>query len=203
MRFKRELVWTVVAILLSFSSNSFSNILEQRMVRSVIDGDTIVFSTGEHARLIGIDTPEREQPFYNEAAELLRSFLIEPNVSVDYDKDRKDTYGRLLIYLYLPDGTNINDMMLENGMARVYFFPPNLSQREEMITIQRRAIENKVGLWASEPEGDEPYYVGDPKKLLFHCPNERIVKKIRNPVTFKNRIEAFLAGYGAFRGCKD
>jgi micrococcal nuclease len=35
----------------------------------VIDGDTIELTNGRRVRYIGINTPERDQPYYNEAKE--------------------------------------------------------------------------------------------------------------------------------------
>lgn len=201
MQLGNKIVWTLLMTFLLQSYSSYGEPFERKMIDHVIDGDTILFISGESGRLIGIDAPERNQLFYSEATEFLGKMLTDPNVNIEYDKDKRDKYGRLLIYLYLPNGANVNDIMLENGLAKIYFFPPNLAQREKMIAIQREALEKRIGLWEIEPEGDEEYYVGDPKTLLFHRPSDKIVKKIKRPVIFKTRFDAFGAGYGVHRPC--
>ena len=201
MRHLKLLAWALLLVFLSYSSPTFSEPFESKTVAEVIDGDTVVFSSGEHARLIGIDTPERDQLFYDEAKEFLRNTLSDPNVTIEFDKDKRDRYGRLLIYLYLPDGTNVNDLLVENGLAKLYFFLPNLAHRDRLISILQGAIDSRLGLWANEPEGNEPYYVGDPNTLLFHKPGDKIVKKIKDPVIFNTRFDAFRAGYGIHRPC--
>ena len=71
------------------------------VVERVIDGDTLVLDSGEHVRLIGIDTPERGECGYREAGAKLRR-LVEgrtvnlPNPSSVQDRDK---YDRLLRYV--------------------------------------------------------------------------------------------------------
>ena len=40
------------------------------LVQRVIDGDTVVLANGDRVRYIGMDTPERGEPFFDEATEL-------------------------------------------------------------------------------------------------------------------------------------
>src|SRR4030066_595806 len=79
----------------------------------VIDGDTIVVTIGgqeEKVRLIGVDTPETVHPnkpveyFGKEASEFTRRMVEGKQVSLEYDWQRKDKYGRTLAYVYLKDG---------------------------------------------------------------------------------------------------
>jgi endonuclease YncB( thermonuclease family) len=70
-------------------------------VIEVVDGDTLVIGSGAHVRLIGIDTPEREQCGYREASDALRTLvegrgitLVNPGSVQD-----EDSYGRLLRYV--------------------------------------------------------------------------------------------------------
>lgn len=70
-------------------------------VTFVVDGDTLVIGSGEHVRLIGIDTPERDECGYREASKALRTLvegrritLVNPRSVQD-----EDTHGRLLRYV--------------------------------------------------------------------------------------------------------
>src|SRR4051794_28356599 len=73
------------------------------LVTRVIDGDTLVIADGRHVRLIGIDTPEKDECGYRAATVALRE-LVEgrrvrlPNPRSVQDQDR---YDRLLRYVDL------------------------------------------------------------------------------------------------------
>ena len=87
-------------------------------VVEVIDGDTVVIGTGQHVRLIGIDTPERDTCGYREAAEALRTLveghqvrLVNPESVQDEDR-----YGRLLRYVDR-DGKDAGYDLVRVGLA--------------------------------------------------------------------------------------
>lgn len=86
-------------------------------VVEVIDGDTIRVAGGHKVRLIGIDTPERGQCGYTEAAIGL-SWLIggRPVVLVPGARTDTDRYGRLLRYVEV-DGVDLNLAMIRSGRA--------------------------------------------------------------------------------------
>lgn len=66
-------------------------------VTRVIDGDTVVVSTGATIRITGIDTPERGQCGYAEAAANLRRLTTGRTVVLSGSK--RDRYGRLVRYV--------------------------------------------------------------------------------------------------------
>ena len=70
-------------------------------VDRVVDGDTIVLMDKTRVRLHGIDTPERDQPYGEQATGALDA-LIETKVFVE-EKDT-DRYGRLVGVLYTAEG---------------------------------------------------------------------------------------------------
>lgn len=74
-------------------------------VTRVIDGDTVEIASGEHVRLIGVDTPERGACGFNEATETMRRMvegrevqLVNPASVQDLDR-----YDRLLRYVDVED----------------------------------------------------------------------------------------------------
>lgn len=123
-----------------------------RVVR-VVDGDTCVLDQIGKVRLIGVDTPETVDPrkpvqFYGkEASAFLRKLIDGKKVRIEYDQQRKDKYNRTLGYLYLPDGTFINSMLIEKGYAHAYtrFAFKYLA---EFRAKERKARMDQVGLWA-------------------------------------------------------
>ncbi len=141
---------------------SYDNIL----VTKVIDGDTIELQNRERVRLIGIDTPEvwlnpklerdrkRTKRDYETiiamgkiATEFTKNLVEGKKVKLEFDVEKKDRYGRLLAYVYLPDGRMLNAELVKEGYARVYTFPPNVKYVNMFLELQREGRENKRGLW--------------------------------------------------------
>lgn len=131
-------------------------------VTRVTDGDTVRVTPavdGEGAvRLIGVDAPETArsprgaQPYGEEAAEFAEDSLEGQRVTLRFDAERRDDYGRTLAYLYLPDGTMFNETLLRRGYAQVATFPPNVRHVEEFRAAQEEAREADRGIWSLSAE---------------------------------------------------
>lgn len=89
-------------------------------VVSFIDGDTFDAErdgTRERVRIIGIDTPEREQCGYAEASAALRDAIGGGSVTlVSGAETDRDTYGRLLRYVEVDDA-DVGLDLIERGLA--------------------------------------------------------------------------------------
>ena len=71
-------------------------------VSEVIDGDTIVMSSGETIRLLCVNTPERGQQGYDEARIFLRHLVLLEEVRLEKgDFDETDAYNRSLKFVYV------------------------------------------------------------------------------------------------------
>jgi micrococcal nuclease len=140
-------------------------------VISVTDGDTFKcrLSKGkeEIIRLIGVDTPESEKnekakrdaersgqdlgtivSSGKKAANFTKSYLKQgTTVKLELDVQPMDKYGRILAYAYLPDGTMINALLVQEGYAQVMTVPPNVKYQNMFLKLQREARENNRGLW--------------------------------------------------------
>lgn len=140
------------------------------MVRKVVDGDTLILSTGEKVRLIGIDTPESRNnrklkrdaertrkdmdtilALGKRAAQFTRTLAEGKKVRLEFDIEKKDRYGRLLAYLYAEDGTFVNAEIVREGYATVLTVPPNVRYKDLFVRLQREAREAKRGLWRETP----------------------------------------------------
>ncbi|MBI4378453.1 MAG: thermonuclease family protein [Nitrospinae bacterium] len=130
-------------------------------VRHVIDGDTIIATTGEKVRYLGIDTPELASEkgpaqFFSEDSKKANKELVNgKSMRMEFDAEKIDRHGRLLAYVYLKDGTFINAKLIEDGSARVYFIPPNMKYYDQFKKLEKEAIKRRVGLW-SEPDSTTP-----------------------------------------------
>jgi len=117
------------------------------LVTRVIDGDTVVLSNGERVRLIGIDTPEVDEYYYDEATEELRSLIEGKTVRMESDTNNRDAYDRLLRYIYLGDSF-VNYEMVYGGHAESYCFDPDTTYCDDFNEAEEDAKENKRGMWA-------------------------------------------------------
>jgi micrococcal nuclease len=123
-------------------------------VSRVVDGDTIEVSplVGGIAdvRLIGMDTPETyggTEPYGEEASAFTTQRLEGRKVALEFDVERIDPYGRVLAYVWLPDGKMFNEVLVREGYAQVATFPPNVKYVERFVAAQRQARAEGAGLW--------------------------------------------------------
>jgi endonuclease YncB( thermonuclease family) len=128
---------------------------ERVQVSYVYDGDTVKLSDGRRVRFIGINTPEmahhgtRIQPY----AEIARTSLqkaLEPGgnmLTLQYGRERKDHYGRLLAHAYLGDGENVAVLLLRQGHATTLVVPPNTAAAICYQQIENEARSAGRGLW--------------------------------------------------------
>ncbi len=117
---------------------------ERRFCEYVIDGDTVILDGGERVRLIGVDAPEiphgkrpGEAGGY-EASRYLRGLVEGKTITLKYDEEAKDSYGRTLGYLYLGDGKNINEEMIRSGHAKAMRFF-NYRLKERFFKVEAKA----------------------------------------------------------------
>lgn len=91
----------------------------------VVDGDTIDVDGVGRIRFVGVNTPERGQPGYQEAKDFVSSLCLGKTVSLDIDDAKHyDKYGRVLAVVYSGD-TNVNAELLKRGYAEVMYIPPS------------------------------------------------------------------------------
>ncbi|MCY9399762.1 thermonuclease family protein [Bacillus haynesii] len=127
-------------------------------VVNVVDGDTIDvrLKSGkqERVRFILVDTPETvhpkkgEEPFGREASDFTKKTLSGQKVDLKLGVQERDKYGRLLAYVYLKDGTMINELLLQKGLARVAVFPPNTEFVDQFRDIEVQAKKEYKGIWS-------------------------------------------------------
>lgn len=137
----------------------------------IIDGDTLVVDLAgrrEHVRLIGIDAPEKE---FNDKAgfdarrtqrdvaaivelgkrsrrQVETLLARESALQLEFDVEKRDRYGRILAYVYLSDGTMLNERIIDAGYARLMTKPPNVRHVDRLRAALARAKRGKHGLWA-------------------------------------------------------
>ncbi|MFV2000926.1 MAG: thermonuclease family protein, partial [Acidimicrobiia bacterium] len=124
---------------------------------SVTDGDTVrvqfVDGTVEKVRLIGINTPETGECFADEATAAITSLLKGQTFTMTSDTSDRDQYDRLLRYLWLDDGTFVNESLVINGFAIARDYPPDSEYADRLARAQEAASIDGLGIWAPEACG--------------------------------------------------
>lgn len=132
----------------------------------VIDGDSMVFrlSSGkeEEVRLIGLDAPEMklQRDVYGMAAAKHATLLLRqhPEVYLERGADRRDKYGRLLVYVWFerpseaPSSNDVranmlNAKMLVDGYASLYTKKPNTRYATLFRSYASQAKADNRGFW--------------------------------------------------------
>lgn len=143
---------TILLLAISFISgyilHDLAGFIEYRpmtsgVVTKVIDGDTIIVN-GDSIRLLGIDADERGYPCYKAAKQRLEELLLGKTVMLESDKEDKDIYGRYLRYVFL-NGTNINLLLVKEGLAVARFTPKNTKYKVEILAAEMEARESGTG----------------------------------------------------------
>ena len=124
-----------------------------RVVRA-IDGDTLLLEGNFRIRLLGVNTPETKhpdhppEPFGEEAYQFTRSLVDQQLVTLEFDRERLDTYRRVLAYVYLADGSLLNEQLIQKGMSPAIVSFPIRSDRKRLFEeAERTAQRNRAGIW--------------------------------------------------------
>jgi micrococcal nuclease len=136
-------------------------------VTHVVDGDTIDVSlTGggdDTVRYIGIDTPETVKPDTPvqcggpEAHAVNERLVGGRTVTLRFDAEPRDVYGRLLAYVYLPGAGRggrplfVNAELARRGLARTLTIPPNDTFAKLFERLAARAGTEARGIWGRCP----------------------------------------------------
>jgi len=157
---KRVLIFLIIIILLGALSVFYPYLTgektlgdveyerETAFVTRVIDGDTLVYEINNISytcRLLGIDTPERGEEFYQEAKDFL-SIVDKKEVEILRDWDDEGKYYRKLRYIFYEDRL-INLELVEQGFARAYYYE-DLIYEEKLLNAEDFARENCLMIWA-------------------------------------------------------
>jgi len=172
----------------------------------VIDGDTVELRDHGRVRLLGIDTPEENELYYDSASIFLANLVKNKAVGVKPGTRARDHYGRLLAYLYIDDTILVNEKIIAGGYGYVYLFDNDISRSPEvsrLLAAQNNAIDANRGIWKL-PHREEDYYVGNRRSLRLHRPDCASLTRMKTDsrVIFESREEAFRLGYSPCRNCK-
>lgn len=119
---------------------------DMALVTEVIDGDTIVIKGGDHVRYIGVDAPESGEFYYQESKEANEDLVAGKKVRLESDISERDSYGRLLRYVYVDDNF-VNAEMVRQGCAWAVAYPPDVKYQVYLEAMENEARQTKRGFW--------------------------------------------------------
>jgi micrococcal nuclease len=177
-------------------------------VARIIDGDTVKLSDGQKVRYLLIDTPEKKDPFFDEATRLNESLVLGRPVRLELDVEPRDVYGRTLAFLFVEDEEGrevfVNAEIVRRGLATLYVVGENLKHRDRILAAQREAHGERRGLWKTLDLDSGPVVgtMGRSGRHRFHRPDCKSVRGRKGLVRFETKEEALLEGRSACRSCK-
>jgi micrococcal nuclease len=117
--------------------------LKTAYIERVVDGDTLETDSGIKIRLKGINTPEKEEDYYEEAKEFLKNLALEK--TIQYEDYGTDKYGRTLGHIFI--GKNLlNSEIVKEGLAYSYYYEKD-SHFDEILAAEKIARESELNLW--------------------------------------------------------
>ena len=189
-------------------------------VTKVSDGDTLTVERRgekEKIRLYGVDCPEKSQTYGPQATENARKLVLDQKVRVIPHK--KDRYGRTVGTIEAPDGTVLNEALIEGGSC--WWYEQYAKKEVQLAALQKKAKRYRRGLW-KQPNPTPPWeyrkqakegyvrakpnniaIIGNSRSKVYHLPWCKSYKTLseKNRVYFSTEAEAREAGYRISRSC--
>lgn len=138
--------------LLSIKVNSS----QYTLVTRVVDGDNFETQDGRRIRLINVDTPEEADCFRDQSTQISTDLLLNQLVKIETDTNQMDRFGRTLAYVYLKDGTFVNEKLLENGVGEFQIDTVNLKYQDILTSAAAAGHDQVKGLWSTcAPDPDK------------------------------------------------
>jgi len=154
----------VIAGLLFFATPALAQSSQTVTVERVVDGDTIEVNPAvggtQDVRLLSVDTPETVdpnepvEPYGPEASAFTKQRLEGERVTLIFDQEKIDEYGRALAYVRIPGGQGeiFNETLLKRGYAQLYVVPPNDRYQTTFSRVQDQARLERQGIWSLPKE---------------------------------------------------
>jgi endonuclease YncB( thermonuclease family) len=117
-------------------------------VADVLAGDRLALADGRTVRLAGIRLPAAKPAVAAQARAQLTGLVADHAVRLGTTAAPIDRYGDLLAQVEREDGKWLQGALLEQGLAIVHTRPDESAQAKAMLTLERSARQQRLGLWA-------------------------------------------------------
>jgi micrococcal nuclease len=190
-------------------------------VVGISDGDTIsVLREGKavKVRLYGIDAPEKAQAFGTKARQVTANLVFQKEVTIVVHAT--DRYGRIVGQVLLPDGRDLSQELVKEGMA--WWYKPYAAKDTTLAQLEAEARAAQRGLWAdahpippwawrkethvasaASPEAASSAVHGNRNTKVYHLPDCPGYNRMQpaHLVPFATETEAQQAGYRRAGNC--
>lgn len=131
------------------STTTVQNLPTREKVKRVIDGDTIELVNGQIVRYLGVNAPNTDEPFEEEATEANAKLVSGKTVTLEYDTYTSDRFDRVLAYAII-GGKNVSVELTKKGLVKVTIYQDRrkLKYQNELLKAQEEAKQNKRGIWS-------------------------------------------------------
>ena len=150
-------------------------------------------------RLLGVDAPEIEDCFGKESKKYLQQLVLGRKVFLEKDQKATDQYGRLLRYVILRnnnpqvDDIFVNNVLVQNGYAKVKYIKPNRRYLQLFQSSERDSQLEELGLWGKCQSNQQALIKGDLEREQPSLPpNKNCV--IKGNISKKYTKDYFLPG---------
>ncbi|MCX8072805.1 MAG: thermonuclease family protein [Candidatus Binatia bacterium] len=123
-------------------------------VIAVSDGDTFVVRYGGRnlrVRVAGVDAPELKQPYGRQARAFTAGLVLDKVVRIE--PRTVDSYDRIVARVLTPDGKDLAEELLRNGLAWWY---RHYARDQRLASLEAEAKSQRRGLWA-DPDPVPPW----------------------------------------------
>jgi endonuclease YncB( thermonuclease family) len=161
-----------IGLVLAATATTFAQSIDaggSAAVLQILDPATLDVSAGgttQRIRLIGLDVPQSTpgQPpdcLARTALARTQQLTAGATVQVELDPARagRDSLGRQPAYVQLPDGRNLAEVLLREGLVRAQLADPTFADATQFERAQDAAIADGLGVWqadACQPSGPTP-----------------------------------------------
>ena len=210
----KKAFWLVVSFFPFFTSIP-ANALEKQaaVVHEVLTGDSVRLEGGQILKYNSLQSPPLQskillmREYGTNAFEFNKALVAGKKIWVEWGSQIRDDRNNLLGYVFLDDGTFVNQEILKAGLAKIRINPPNIKYSNVFRKAELEARRYRKGLWKNEPEN--PYlkseYLGEKNTKIYYFPTSPELERIpqANLVSFRSRVEAKAAGYKPCFTCKE
>ena len=183
------------------------------IVSEVLTGDSVQLAGGKTLKYIGIQSPPLQslvplvRDYGKNAFEFNKNLVSGKKIWVEWDSQIRDNKNNLLGYVFLEDGTFVNQQIAKSGNGKVALLPPNTRYSSTLRRAELDARRDRRGLWKEEPQNPfiKNEYIGEKNTKIYYFPTSPELDRIpqANLVTFRSRVEAKAAGYRPCSTCKE
>lgn len=139
-----------LTLILFLTQQAEGNELLTGKVTEISDGDSFTFLSSDgdirNIRLYGVDCPNIQQPYGKEATQFAERKLLGKEISV-MPIVEKDKYGRTIALVMGPDGSLLNQALVQEGLAWVSGKYCKIQMCPEWAKEQSIAKRSRRGLW--------------------------------------------------------